>query len=174
MLKRTLRISTITLCILCTFFLICTGVFAATRQSTNISTTVQFTPGLQVIVTATVGDSSEQVVFNNTSTTPQLSASQYFKTSGTPSTFASKNEIVVKVYNYTTDKDIDSIVISLIDAKGAYMEKANAQIESVSFASTIARKSGSTINSAESEGFRIISLYQNLDITMQVAITSND
>ena len=69
MLKRTLRLSTIILCIFCTFFLICTGVFAASRQASQISTTVQFTPGILAKVFVSVdGGSTYELIFNNTGT----------------------------------------------------------------------------------------------------------
>ena len=69
MLKRTLRLSTIILCIFCTFFLICTGVFAASRQASQVSTTVQFTPGILAKVYVSVDSGSTyELIFNNTGT----------------------------------------------------------------------------------------------------------
>ena len=184
MLKRTIRISTITLCIFCTFFLICTGVFAATRQASQISTTVQFTPGIQVIITAQVGDGNEQVIFNNTNTTfkdanqQEVPASPYFKTSGTTTNFTSSNEIVIKIYNHTPNNvNINSAVISLTNALGAYLETYDEQTNTAAEVPNITvATAGSVIASgdnATSEPFRIVSLYQNLDITMQIALTSD-
>lgn len=176
MLNRAIRISTIAFGILCAIIVLCTGVFAATRQSTTINTTVEFTPSLLAIVTVNVNNQGEQVIFNNTDETKlngqNIVTSPNFVVSGTPTGLTSSNEIVIKVYNYTQNANITTANISLVDPKGAYLEQNNAETNQVVITTPISYKSGSTVSSGQSPSFHIVSLYSDLNLTLKIALVS--
>lgn len=188
MLKRTLRLSTITLCILCTFFLICTGVFAATRQATQVSTTVQFTPGILAKVYVLVDGGAETLIFDNTTTSPTLNTAYFtLEKKTTPANGTKNNQTIqFKIYNYNNSSAITAQVYYDNDNhKGWYYAdtngdeyttitafNANAPVTTITTAS-IAAKSGETVSSQTTNTFHIISLFDNVPTSIIIKLTDN-
>lgn len=169
MLNRVIKLSTIALGIVCAFVVLCTGVFAASRQSSTITTTVQFTPGIlaQVEVSVDNGKSFTRL-FNNKDGI--AATTEQFVISGTPQNditeTKSSTPIIFRVTNLTTSKNITA-TLSLVTTKGVYLEQNYEEKSLIDIGGTI------TTNAfAQSEAFHIVSLYENLEITIQVALTT--
>ena len=182
MLNRVIKLSTIALGIVCAFVVLCTGVFAATRQSSTITTTVQFTPGIIAKVEVSVDNgNSFTTLFNNkdgiAATTGQ------FVISGTPQNYITETKsstpIIFRVTNLTTSKNITA-TLSLVTTNGVYLENENQEIlNSIAFKNISegdANYNSTTITQngkiGSTEAFHIVSLYENLPITIQVALTT--
>lgn len=185
MLKRTLRISTISLCILCTFFLICTGVFAASRQASQVSTTVQFTPGIlaKVYVSVNNGQSTvEELIFNNTGAgdTPD---STYFTLSGGDVTTGTINNhsITFRIENCndtTNGSDIKAEVFYADEHKGWYFADTNGdeyttitKFDATPATTTILTDTITPEANASTNTFHIISLFDDLDAKLVIKLT---
>ena len=192
MLKRTLRLSIITMCILCTFFLVCTGVFAATRQNSNISTTVQFTPGILAKVYVSVGGGANQLIFDNTSENPTLNTT-YFTLSENETPLSGTNNsqaivFTIENHNIQTQNDDKGIMAQIYYAdahKGWYFADTegdelptttyNAQSpETAIQTSSIVGKANANAAAASetTNTFHIISLFDNT--TTKIIINLSD
>ena len=187
MLKRTLRISTIILCIFCTFFLICTGVFAATRQASQVSTTVQFTPGILAKVFVVIdGDTSnkKKLIFNNTDDSDKVDSTYFTFSGGSVSTDTTNNQTIQFIIeNHNETGNIKAEVFYEDEHKGWYFADTNGDEYTAITAynaptpateiqtSAIAAKSGDTIFSGTTNTFHIISLFDNLDAKLVIKLT---
>lgn len=168
MLNRVIKLSTIALGIVCAFVVLCTGVFAASRQSSTITTTVQFTPGILAKVEVSVNGAEFTTLFDNVANTTVTTGQ--FVISGTPQNditeTKSSTPIIFRVTNLTTSKNITA-TLSLVTTNGVYLEQNYEEKSLIDIGGTI------TTNAfAQSEAFHIVSLYENLEITIQVSLTT--
>ena len=182
MLKRTLRLSTIILCIFCTFFLICTGVFAASRQASQVSTTVQFTPGIlaKVYVSVNNGESTvEELIFNNTGDSDKV-YSTYFTLSGGDVTTGTINNhtITFRIKNCNKEGSIKAEVFYADEHKGWYFADVNGdeytaitEFDATTTSTAIQTETITPTNSKSTNTFHIISLFDNLDAKLVIKLT---
>lgn len=168
MLNRVLNISTIAFGIVCAFVVLCTGVFAASRQSVTVNTTVQFTPGILAKVEVSVDGAEFTTLFDNVANTTVTTGQFVVNGGNVTTTTNSSTDIIFKVTNYTKDSDITA-TLSLATTNGVYLEQNYEEKSLIDIGGTI-----TTNASAQSEVFHIVSLYENLPITIKVALDTTN
>lgn len=185
MLKRTLRLSTIILCIFCTFFLICTGVFAASRQASQVSTTVQFTPGILAKVYVVIdGDTSnkKKLIFNNTGDSDKVDSTYFTLSGGSVSTGTTNNQTIQFIIeNHNETGNIKAEVFYADEHKGWYFADVNGdeyttitKFDATTTSTVIQTETITTTNPTNSKStntFHIISLFDNLDAKLVIKLT---
>ena len=185
MLKRTLRLSTIILCIFCTFFLICTGVFAASRQASQVSTTVQFTPGILAKVYVVIdGDTSnkKKLIFNNTGDSDKVDSTYFTLSGGSVSTGTTNNQTIQFIIeNHNETGNIKAEVFYADEHKGWYFADVNGdeyttitKFDATTTSTVIQTETITTTNPTNSKStntFHIISLFDDLDAKLVIKLT---
>ena len=185
MLKRTLRLSTIILCIFCTFFLICTGVFAASRQASQVSTTVQFTPGIlaKVYVSVNNGESTvEELIFNNTGDSDKVYSTYFTLSGGDVSTGTTNNQTIQFIIeNHNKTGNIKAEVFYADEHKGWYFADVNGdecttitKFDATTPSTVIQTETITPTNPTNSKStntFHIISLFDNLQANIIIKLT---
>ena len=185
MLKRTLRLSTIILCIFCTFFLICTGVFAASRQASQVSTTVQFTPGILAKVFVVIdGDTSnkKKLIFNNTGDSDKVDSTYFTLSGGSVSTGTTNNQTIQFIIeNHNETGNIKAEVFYADEHKGWYFADTNGdeyttitEFDATTTSTAIQTETITPTNPTNSKStntFHIISLFDNLDAKLVIKLT---
>ena len=164
--KRALRISLVTLALLCSCFFICTGVFAATRHSTNINTIVQFTPGIQVIVYMTVDNNQPTKIFDNVNgvfvDTPSVTSNQ---------------QVRFTVENHTENATV-AVSLKYADShNGWYFADTTTTAEIVAIdgvieetSTNIAAHTTQTPSFWESNNYHLIALFENTTANIVIAL----
>ena len=182
MLKRTLRLSTIILCIFCTFFLICTGVFAASRQASQVSTTVQFTPGILAKVFVVIdGDTSnkKKLIFNNTDDSDKVDSTYFTLSGGSVNTGTTNNQTIQFIIeNHNETGNIKAEVFYADEHKGWYFADVNGdeyttitEFDATTTSTVIQTETITPTNNKSTNTFHIISLFDNLDAKLVIKLT---